>query len=36
MMNIWNNIVMACLQCNCSKRDMTEEQFKIFKQNYND
>ena len=31
-----NNIVMACLQCNCSKRDMTEEQFKIFKQNNNE
>ena len=26
-----NNIVMACLQCNCSKRDMTEEQFKNYK-----
>ena len=26
-----NNIVMACLSCNCSKRDMTEEEFKIYK-----
>lgn len=26
-----NNIVMACLQCNCSKRDMTEEEFINFK-----
>lgn len=25
------NIVMACLQCNCTKRDMTEEQFKNYK-----
>jgi len=27
-----NNIVMACLQCNCTKRDMTEQEFKNFKQ----
>ena len=25
------NIVMACLQCNCTKRDMTEEEFINFK-----
>jgi len=27
-----SNIVMACLSCNCSKRNMTEEEFKTFKQ----
>ena len=26
-----NNIVMACLQCNCTKRDMTEEEFNNYK-----
>jgi hypothetical protein len=26
-----NNIVMSCLQCNCTKRDMTEEEFKNYK-----
>lgn len=31
-----NNIVMACLQCNCTKRDMTEEEFKNYKINKNE
>jgi len=26
-----DNIVMSCLSCNCSKRNMTEEEFKNFK-----
>ena len=30
------NIVMACLQCNCTKRDMTEEEFKNYKTNKNE
>ena len=31
-----NNITMACLQCNCTKRDMTEEEFNNYKNKNNE
>ena len=31
-----NNITMACLSCNCSKGDMTEEEFKNYKNQNNE
>lgn len=31
-----SNIVMACLQCNCTKRDMTEQEFNNYKINKNE
>lgn len=31
-----DNIIMACLSCNCSKRDMTEEQFNNYKNQNNE
>lgn len=31
-----NNITMACLQCNCTKRDMTEKEFMNYKKQNNE
>ena len=31
-----DNIVIACLQCNCTKRDMTEQEFNNYKLQINE
>ena len=28
-----DNITMCCLRCNCTKRNMTEQEFKMYKNN---